>query len=220
MKVYRLARLGIGFALIVLPLLVTACQPLTPTPATPEPTATEIATEAPVATPTVAVQMPEPVAEGLPPVRIAIPEIALEVPVKPMGWESADVDGERSTRWVVPEDAAGWAVNSAGAGAVGNTVLAGYQAIGDAVFAAIALGDVEVGQEILLTDEAGDVFTYRVTDVSDPIALLGATTAETAQAIQFVAPTEDARLTLVSGWPAATTTHRVFVVAELVGGAQ
>ena len=104
--------------------------------------------------------------------------------------------------------------------AAGNTVLAGHQAAGAAVFAPLALGEVEAGQEIVLTDAAGATFTYRVVAVSEPIPLLGATADEIAAATAYMAPTDDARLTLVTGWPAATTTHRIFAVAELVASAQ
>ena len=116
----------------------------------------------------------------------------------------------------MPDEAAGWAPNSARAGDAGNVVIAGHQARGEAVFAPISLGEVEVDQEIVLADETGNTFTYRVVEVSEPIPVVGATDAEVAQAAAYAAPTTDARLTLITGWPAATTTHRVFVVAELV----
>jgi sortase (surface protein transpeptidase) len=137
-----------------------------------------------------------------------------------MGWETVEIDGQRTTQWVVPEDVGGWALNSVGAGEAGNVVIAGYQMYGNAVFAALALGEVEPGQEILLTDEAGAEFVYRVVEVAEPLPLLGATAEEQVLANAYIAPTTDARLTLVTGWPAATTTHRIFVVAELAADAQ
>ncbi|MCS6827224.1 MAG: sortase [Caldilinea sp.] len=152
---------------------------------------------------------------GGPPVRLQIPELEIDVPVVPMTWEIVTVDGERTTRWTPPEDAAGWAVNSAGVGALGNVVIAGHQAQGQAVFEAIALGELEVGRQILLSDETGDTATYEVAVISEPIPLVGASETERALAAAYVAPTADARLTLVTGWPAATTTHRIFVIARL-----
>lgn len=152
---------------------------------------------------------------GAPPVQLQIPELEIDVPVVPMTWEIVTVEGERTTRWTPPEDAAGWAVNSAGVGALGNVVIAGHQARGEAVFEAIALGEVEVGQKILLSDETGATATYEVAAISEPIPLFGASETERALAAAYVAPTTDARLTLVTGWPAATTTHRIFVIALL-----
>jgi hypothetical protein len=134
-----------------------------------------------------------------------------------MGWEVTTVNDEQTTRWVVPAESIGWHVNSAGAGAAGRVVLSGQQVAGAALLAPLAQGAVEPGQEILLTDEAGVVFVYRVVEVSEPIPLTGATADEEAQAASYVAPTDQALLTLITGWPDFTTTHRVFAVAELAG---
>lgn len=207
--------------------LIAGCQPVAPivseggaAVASPTQVAEADAIETPTADEAALVEEAAPDVVGNPPVEIEIPALSLVIPVTPMGWESVDVDGQATTRWVVPDDAAGWAPNSARAGDVGNVVIAGHQARGAAVFAAVALGEVEVGQELVLADETGNTFTYRVVEVSEPIPVLGATDAEVEQAAAYAAQTTDARLTLITGWPAATTTHRVFVVAELVAGAQ
>lgn len=152
-----------------------------------------------------------------PPVRITISALDLDVPVAAMGWRVTDVDGVRTTKWAVPLTEAGWHVNSAGAGGQGNVVISGHQVQGEAVFAQIALGELSVDDEINLTDADGGVYIYRVTEVTDPIPLVGATAEETALANSYAAPTEDARLTLLTGWPADTTTHYLIAVAELVG---
>ncbi|MFN3332557.1 MAG: sortase [Caldilinea sp.] len=219
--------------LLPLIVLIAGCQPVAPiasddgsaavalpTQVPEEQVPEEDAVETPIAneaTPALETTQDE---GGFPPVAIEIPALSLVIPVAPMGWESAEVEGRTTTRWVVPDDAAGWALNSARAGDEGNVVIAGHQARGAAVFAAVALGEVEVGQELVLADETGNTFTYRVVEVSEPIPVLGATDAEVEQAAAYAAPTTDARLTLITGWPAATTTHRVFVVAELVDGVQ
>ncbi len=214
---FRLTRHAMTSVMVLSMLLISACQPLTPTPPAVEPAASET----PVAvTPTTVAPDIALAQEASPPVKLAIPALGVEIAVAPMGWEIVEVDGQRTTRWVVPEAAAGWAINSAGAGGAGNMVIAGHQTRGDAVFAALALGEVEPGQEILVTDEAGVEFTYQVVGVSNPLPLLGATVEERAQAEAYVAPSPDARLTLVTGWPADTTTHRIFVVAELAAAAQ
>jgi len=209
--------------LLSLALLLMACQPIAPSPAAVEASITP--TELPEATPE---PTPEPVVAAASttagavnvPVLLAIPALDLEIPIEPMGWEATTQAGQRTTRWVVPEESAGWALNSAGAGQNGNVVLAGHQARGAAVFAPITLGDFAVDQEIDLTGEDGAVFAYRVVEVSDPIPVIGATDDENAESAAYLAPTAQGQLTLVTGWPVDTTTHRVFVVAELVGAAE
>lgn len=151
------------------------------------------------------------------PVALAIPAVDLQAQVTPMGWEPALIGDQVSTRWVVPEQTLGWAVNSAGAGEAGNVIIVGHQAVGAALFRPLALGEVAAGQEILLQAANGVLHRYRVTEVSDPIPAIGASAEELAQAAEYLTPTTDARLTLVSGWPADATTHRMFVVAEYVG---
>ncbi len=151
------------------------------------------------------------------PVALTIPAVDLQAQIVPMGWEPALIADQVSTRWIVPEQTLGWAVNSAGAGEPGNVTIVGHQAVGAALFRPLALGEVVAGQEILLQAASGVVHRYQVVEVSDPIPTLGASADEMAQAAAYLAPTTDARLTLVSGWPADATTHRVFVVAEYVG---
>lgn len=155
--------------------------------------------------------------QAVPPVRLSIPAIELETVVEPMGWSVAEEDGQRTTKWIVPETAAGWHVNSAGAGASGNTILSGHQIQGDAIFAPIALGEVAEGQQVMVEDEEGVVFVYEVVDVSEPIPVNGASAAEEETALAFVSDDGEALLTLITGWPDFTTTHRVFVQAALSG---
>ena len=153
------------------------------------------------------------------PVRLNIPDLNLDADVTPMGWEPA-MDGERvTTRWVVPLDSLGWAVNSAEAGAAGNVLIIGHQALGSGPLRALALGDIAAGQEIRLVDAGGVTHLYQVSEVSSPIAAIGATAEDMAQAAAYLVPTGAARLTIVTGWPADTTTHRLFVVADYVGTA-
>ena len=151
------------------------------------------------------------------PVRLQIPDLNMDLDVIPMGWQIVTVDGERTTVWAPPDEQAGWHVNSAGAGALGNVLISGRQADGAAVFAPLALGSVALGQEIRLTDEDGLTFVYQVSEVSAPIPIAGATDEETALAAAYQEQGDTARLTLITGWPEFTTTHRMFVVADFVG---
>jgi sortase (surface protein transpeptidase) len=200
--------------LVGLLLLCTACQ-AEPAPATPTvrplPTAT--------ATPGLSVTRLAPLspAQAHPPVRLAIPAIDLSTAITPMAWQVTEVDGQRRAVWQVPLDSAGWHLNSAGAGAAGNVVISGQHRLGAAVFAALARGQVQIGQAILLTDDQGQTFVYEVTQIADPIPALGANDQEQARAAAFLAPSDQAQMTLVTGWPEFSDTHLLFVVAHLMG---
>jgi hypothetical protein len=50
--------------------------------------------------------------------------------------------------------------------------------------------------------------------------MTGASKDELARADAYIAPSQQAKLTLITGWPDFTTTHRVFAVAEFVGKAK
>jgi len=185
------------------------------------------ATEAaPVATPTagaaIETSAPLAVADAQPPVRLQIPALALDVAVVPMAWQVTEFEGKRRAVWQVPMEEAGWHINSAPAGAVGNTVLSGHHQQGAAVFAALARGEVTVGQTIQVTDTQGRIFAYTVTEVSAPIPALAATAQDAAQAAAYLAQPAapspgTAQLTLATGWPEFSDTHYIFVVATWVG---
>jgi hypothetical protein len=197
----------------MLALLVAACQPVGGVALPGAPPA--------IAEPTL---RPEEVVPPLPttgpnavtPVQLQIPAIQLDVPVVPMGWTVTN-GGDLSVEWVLPTNAAGWHVTSAPAGGPGNTVISGSQFEGDAVFAPLALGDVALGQEVLLTDSAGATFAYEITQVPEPLPIRGADAGADATARALVEQAGVTRLTLITGWPSFTTTHRQFVVAEFVG---
>jgi sortase (surface protein transpeptidase) len=153
------------------------------------------------------------------PVSLAIPEIDLMVAVTPMEWRVAEVNGTRTTIWSLPDEGAGWHPNSAVLGAEGNIVISGHQLFGDAPFAAIALGDVEIGQELLLTAANGTVFTYRVVEVSEPLPISKNFEQEATLAAPYLAQSDEPGVTLISGWPDFSSTHRIIVTAQLVDAA-
>jgi sortase (surface protein transpeptidase) len=188
----------------------SACQvnlAPTPTPVVAEESATVV----------VQAMAPLPLLQAVSPTQLAIPALNLELPIAPMGWSIVERHGQRTTEWMSPTDAVGWHVTSAGAGAAGRVVLSGHQVQGRAPLAPLAVGALTVGQELLLTDNEGIVFVYRVIEVTEPLPLTGATADEEAQAASYVAPSDQALLTIITGWPDFTTTHRLFAVAELVG---
>ena len=202
--------------MVTLLAILAACS--APAPQTEVGTVPEEPTASTV--PAASVVEPLPPDQTAPPVRLRMPALGIDAPVEPMGWQVVMVDGEPTTKWVVPEDALGWQVTSVGAGGQGNLIIAGHQAKGAALLAPLALGEVEPGQEILVTDAEGLTFRYVVSEVSDPIPVAEASEEERAREAEYVAPAGDARLTLITGWPDFTTTHRLFVVAEFDGVAE
>jgi hypothetical protein len=195
----------------------TTAAPLPPATATPARAATS--TPTPVAPSDTGMASTETTAapvELLSPALLSIPEIDMEVTISLMSWRVIEIAGVRTTSWVLPEIGAGWHPNSAGAGDAGNVVISGHQLLGDAPFAPIALGDIEIGQEILLTDADGEIFTYEVVEVTDPLPISNNPAAEESVAERYLAQTSTPTLTLISGWPDYATTHRVIVIAQLV----
>ena len=98
------ATLCVGLLLALL--LLMGCQPIQAPSATPDATATPVAEE----------EMAQPT---LPPTLLRIPDLSLELPITPMGWQVTEANGQRTTQWLVPVDTVGWQVDSAAAGATG-----------------------------------------------------------------------------------------------------
>ena len=151
-----------------------------------------------------------------PPQYLQIPDIALDVLVEPMQWQIVSENGNLTTAWILPLDAAGWHTNSAHAGVSGNVVLSGHHLRGEQIFNVFSLGWAEVGQKITLTDKMGQPFIYEIIEVTEPILSHRGTKADQERSLSYIAPTEHAQLTLVTGWPSFSTTHRIFVIAKLV----
>jgi sortase (surface protein transpeptidase) len=198
---------------------LAACQPgaVAPTPVVEADAQVAAANSATALDTKIETIEPLPADEAVGPVRLAIPDINLDVPVIAMGWRLGMVDGERTTVWDVPLEEAGWHINSVGAGGAGNTIISGRQVDGAAVFAPLALDALAPGQQVYLTDGDGATYVYTITEVTEPIPITGATPEEEEQAAAYFAPTDTARLTLVTGWPDFTTTHRVFALADFAG---
>ncbi len=183
-----------------------------PVPAAPK---TTVEATASVATTVVATTVPTSAQVAAPPVSLRIAEIEMEVEISPLTWRVSEVEGKRTTIWVLPSEGAGWHPNSAGVGAVGNMIISGNQLLGDAAFAPIALGDVEVGQEIEVTDSNGNVFVYTVINVTEPLPLTNNLQEEESLAETYLGQGNQSLLTLVTGWPDFSSTARVIVIAEL-----
>jgi len=187
-----------------------------PTPTTyaaPTPTARQridAAGPTPIAT-----MAPLPPGQGRSPVRIRIPVIGLDARVQPMHWRLV---GGRS-EWVVPDNAAGHHIDSAFPGEAGNVVISGHHNIRGRVFAQLSrIGEpgarLEPGDEVVLEDELGRRFVYRITGWQR-IPEANASIALRLENASYLLPTDFPQLTLITCWPADSNTHRVIIQAVL-----
>lgn len=154
---------------------------------------------------------PVPKAEE-PPTRIVAPAIELDANVEPMGWEMIDHEGTMVSEWIVPRKAAGWHINSALPGHGENVVLSGHHNIEGKVFRYVV--DLEPGDEVTLY--VGDTpYRYIVTE-KYILKEAGMPLSVRQKNAQWIRPTGDERLTLVTCWPYEWpgNSHRVIVVAR------
>ncbi len=151
-----------------------------------------------------------------PPIRIVIPRLYVDADVVEVGYELRGEDGTTATVWKVADFAAGFHSGSAHPGHPGNTVIAGHNNIRGRVFRHLL--DLRLGDEIhLYTAQQQHIYVVSQTllirddGVAEEIRLDNA---------QWIQPTPDERLTLVSCWPFIKPDHRVVVVAFPVAASQ
>lgn len=226
------------------PVNETATEPATPTelptqpvdpvatatpvpPATLPPTAT--ATVHPTATPTLGMELallggqaqepPTPAPETAPapgqtfqPTYLKVPSVSIDAPIIPVGWDIIEQNGRQYSVWQVANNAVGWHQTSAGLGQTGNTVMAGHHNVKGEVFRDLV--NVEVGDTI--TAYAGDqLFEYQVT-MKTIVKEKGEPLDVRKRNAEWIAPTNDERLTLVTCWPYTNNSHRVIVIAKRI----
>jgi sortase A len=150
-----------------------------------------------------------------PPTRIVAPSIKLDAKIVTMGWEMVDNRGTMVPEWVVPKNAAGWHMNSALPGHEENIVISGHHNIDGKVFRYVI--DLGMGDEIQVY--ADDIpYTYTVTE-KYILKEAGMPLDVRKKNAQWIMPTGDERLTLVTCWPYEYpgNSHRVIVVARPEG---
>lgn len=147
---------------------------------------------------------------GKVPDRIVIPSISLDATVIPIGSIDLTYEDDVFQQWLAPDyRAVGWHETSAGLGAPGNTVLNGHHNIYGEVFRdlyRLQKGDVI---EVFSQGEMFDyvvVYTAVLPERNQPMEV------RTANA-EWIQPTEDERLTVITCWPYESNTHRVLIVA-------
>lgn len=185
------------------PVILPTNTPIPPTE-TPTPVIEPLPTDTPVPPPP-----PPPAADGGP-TRIVIKSVGIDAPVVPVGWSVVEQNGREFSVWDVADYAAGWHKTSALPGQPGNTVLSGHHNIKGEVFRYLV--DVQEGDEVILYIQ--DVaYRYRV-EQKLIVKEKGEPVEVRRQNAQWIAPTSDVRLTLVTCWPYTNNTHRVIVVAK------
>ena len=143
------------------------------------------------------------------PQRLVIPAIDLNNPVVTVGLRTTEIDGQAYLMWDTTTDQIGWHQDSGLPGQIGNTVLSGHSNGGGEVFR--RLDDIELGSDIFIQTGQG-WHHYRVAqklilkEQGQPVEVRAANA-------QWILPTEDERLTLVTCWPYPASTHRLLVIA-------
>ena len=147
------------------------------------------------------------------PTRLVLPSIKLDTGVTELGWStSKNKAGQVFSEWDVAAYAAGWHKNSGKPNMGGNVVLSAHNNILGAVFR--ELDQLKRGDTAVLY--VGDkAFTYSI----DKVMIVPERDASPEQQLengQWIQPTGDERLTLVSCWPRDDNSHRIIVVAHPV----
>jgi len=146
-----------------------------------------------------------------PPTRIVAPAINLDAPVVTMDWRT-EIQGEQATSvWNVPENEAGWHLNSTRPGQGGNVVISGHNnSMGGHVFG--RLDELTEGDTVTLwADETAH--TYYISR-RETIRAFAADSTMLYKLQQLAGPASTEQLTLITCWPNWTNTHRLILVAE------
>jgi sortase A len=145
------------------------------------------------------------------PNRLVIPAIKLDAPIQPVGLESGVQDGQTIMQWQVPNGyIAGWLNTSAAPGTPGNTVLDGHHNIYGQVFRYVV--NLKPG-DLIYIYTPDQVVRYAVSE-SHILPEKGQPLAVRIKNAEWIQPTADERLTLVTCWPYTNNTHRLIVVAR------
>ena len=199
--------------LLILTLLLSSCsQPAAAQEAASAPEeAMAVDLDAGPAAPLVAPRFHRQGAERVLPSRLKIPAIKVDTPVVELGWSTKkSTSGSIFSEWDVAQYAAGWHINSALPSDGGNVVMSGHNNILGSVFR--ELDQLKRGDEISVF-EGGQEYTYQV----DEVLILPekyATDKQRQANVNYIEPTNDDRLTLVSCWPRDDNTHRIVVIAK------
>lgn len=147
------------------------------------------------------------------PDQISIPAIQLEAPIVIAARREFEIQGLQYQQWVAPDAfEIGYLLTpvSEGLGAAGNTVLAGHHNVFGEVFA--RLEDLVVG-DLVFVYSGDEKFTYQIV-LKMILPERNQQLAVRLENAQWIAPTRDERLTLITCWPYESNTHRLVIVAR------
>jgi sortase A len=147
--------------------------------------------------------------EGMP-TRLVIPAVAIDSKIIPVGWELVEQNGQQFSMWRVADFAVGWHDTSALPGYPGNTVMAGHHNINGEVFKNLV--NVEVGDEVDIYVD--DQLLKYVVELKTIVKEKGEPAEVRRKNAEWIAETQDERLTMITCWPYTNNTHRVIVVAK------
>ena len=160
-------------------------------------------TSVPQATPS------DPSGAGIP-THLVIDSVGIDSVVVPVGWQFVEQNGRQYSIWQVADNAVGWHKTSARLGQPGNTVMTGHHNVKGEVFRDLV--NVEIGDKVVVY--AGDQkFEYQI-ELKTIVKEKGEPLEVRQRNAQWIAPTDDERLTFVTCWPYTNNTHRVIVVAK------
>lgn len=146
------------------------------------------------------------------PTHLRIDSVGIDSEIVPVGWNIIQRDGREYSIWQVADYAVGWHKTTALLGQAGNTVMAGHHNVNGEVFRDLV--NVEVGDKVIVSS-GGKTLEY-VVDLKTIVKEKGESAEVRRRNAQWIAPSEDERLTLVTCWPYTNNTHRVIVVAKPV----
>lgn len=163
-------------------------------------------TPRPTPTPLPATATPEPEI----PVRLSIPKIDVNDPIVETSLEVVEWLNGTALRWQAPDYAVGHRETSARPGQPGNMVLSGHNNTAGSVF--LGLSELEPGDEITVYT-ADETYIYQVVS-SETVLWTGANEEQLTRHFELGSDTPDETVTLISCWPYATYTHRIYVRAK------
>lgn len=143
--------------------------------------------------------------------RVVIPKIGLSAGWQPVRWRAVETNDGIIGEWETVDEGIGYHVGSAAPGERGNVVMSAHSRPGGA-FA--RLTELEVGDEIWLERSETSRYRYVVVETLT-VQEVGASLVQQREHARYLAPAQDARLTLITCWPAWAYTHRLIVIARL-----
>jgi sortase A len=142
--------------------------------------------------------------------RIVIPAIGVDAAVIPVSWHVEQVGGQPVSVWDVAKWAVGHHQGSGNPGEGTNIVLAAHSGGFGALFR--RLYELQPGDEVILYG-AGRQYLYVIEEVL-LLKEVGVPVEQRLKNAEYLAPTPDERITMVTCWPVHVYDHRVIALAR------